>query len=494
MRVLAVDIGSSSVRAALVDRDGVIAPGSLSQLAVELAVEPGGRSTITLERIRALTEQAIDRTLASPPARDGIAAVGVSAFWHSLLVLDAAGRPLTDVLTWADTRSAADAADLATRLDAESVRQRTGCPLHPSYLPAKIRWLRRNQPDLFSRATRFVSLPQALTAAWLGADATSSSLASGSGLYDRQAGSWDRELLDLLEIAPEQLGAILPEPELLPPVAGDYADRWPALRGIHWRAPIGDGAAANVGAGCVRADRLTLTVGTSGAMRRCQPGEPVEPTPDGLWRYLLDRRHTVTGGALSEGGNIRAWLSDTLRLPNAEDCEIALRKRRPGEHGLTVLPFWSGERSPGWAGDATATIAGMQLHTTAEDILHACLEAIAYRFAAVYDALSVGGEQIVATGGALLASPAWQQIMADVLGVPLLVSSIGESSLRGAALLAWRDVLDEQDALTTLDPGGTVVRPRPEAHQQYRELRERQARLYSREMGSPAHGTRVAMK
>ena len=483
MRVLALDIGSSSVRAALVDRHGRIAPGSFSQLPVELDVEPGGRSVVGLDRIRMLVERAIDQSLASEPARDGVVAVGVSTFWHSLIALDAAGRPLTEVLTWADTRSAAEAADLRDRLDAEAIRQRTGCPLHPSYLPAKILWLRRHHPDLFARAARLVSCPQALTAVWLDSDATSVSMASGSGLLDRRAATWDAELLDLLGVAPEQLGAILPGPELLPPVTGDYAQRWPALRGVPWRAPVGDGAASNVGGGCVGAHCPALVVGTSRAMRRCQPGEPPAPVPDGLWRYLLDYQHSVTGGALSEGGNIYAWLDETLRLPPSAESDPALMTRAPGQHGLVVLPFWSGERSPGWAGDATATIAGMRLHTTALDILQACLEAVAYRFATVYDALASDNEEVVATGGALRASPAWQQIMADVLGVPLRVSPARESSLRGVALVAWRDAGGAPASLAGLDPGGSVVAPRPDAHQRHRELRNRQARLYEREVG-----------
>lgn len=484
MYVLALDIGSSSVRAGLVSADGRIAPDSLSQLAVALDVGAEGQAVVRLDDVRLLAEEAIDRALASATAQQGIVAVGVSTFWHSLVALDAAGQPLTEVLTWADTRSSAEAGHLAETLDAEAVRQRTGCPLHPSYLPAKILWLRRNHPDCLGRAARLVSCAQALTGTWLGSDATSVSMASGSGLLDREAVTWDAELLDVLAISPEQLGPILPAAELLPPVTGPYAERWPALRGVPWRAPIGDGAASNVGAGCVAADRLALMVGTSGALRRCQPGEPTRPVPAGLWRYLLDREHTVTGGALSEGGNIYAWLDDTLRLPPPAGAEAALRSRRPGQHGLTVLPFWSGERSPGWAGDATATMTGLRLHTTPLDILQACLEAIAYRFATVYDALATGEEEVIATGGGLRASAAWQQIMADVLGVPLRVSSVSESSLRGAALLAWRDAGGRPDALEGMDPAGVLVRPDGEAHRHYCELRDQQRELYTRMIGS----------
>jgi len=481
MYVLALDIGSSSVRVALIDRRGVIAPGTLQRADLSLETDRAGSSVVDLDRLRALAEQVIDAVLQTPEAQRGIDAVGVCTFWHSLVALDAAGQPLTDVLTWADTRSAPEAELLRSDLDAEAIRQRTGCPLHPSYLPAKILWLRRHQPDVLRNSHRLVSCAQALTSVWLGADDASVSIASGSGLFNRQSMSWDAEILNYLDIAPEMLGDITAAPELLPPIRSCYAARWPALRGVPWRAPIGDGAASNVGVGCVGADRLALTLGTSAAMRRCEPGEPNAPVPSGLWRYSLDPVHSLTGGALSEGGNVFAWLSATLRLPSHAEIEATLMKRAPGEHELTVLPFWAGERSIGWNGDATAAIHGMRMSTSALDIVQASLEAVAYRLATVYDALLIGDETVVATGGALLGSSAWQQIIADCLGVPLVVAPTEESSLRGTALLAWDDVSGE--ALTDNQPpaGSTLVEPRQSAHNAHRELRVRQQRLYERE-------------
>lgn len=485
MYVLALDIGSSSVRAALVDRSGSIAPDTLQRADLVLAADRDGASTVDLNRLRDLAEHVIDAALQTPEAQQGIAAVGVSTFWHSLVVLDRAGRPLTDVLTWADTRSAVEANLLRSALDAEEVRERTGCPLHPSYLPAKILWLRYHQADLLRNATRLVSAAQALTHVWLGADAASVSIASGSGLFNRRSLTWDEELLAHLDVSPNTLGEIAAEPELLPPVLASYAERWPMLRDVPWRAPIGDGAASNVGVGCVSADRLALTLGTSAAIRRCQTGEPDAPVSPGLWRYSLDRAHTLTGGALSEGGNVFGWLAATLQLPARDELETNLLERTPGEHGLTVLPFWAGERSLGWNGNATATIHGMRLSTSALDIVQASLEAVAYRLAAVYDALATEGETVVATGGALLSSPAWQQIIADSLGVPLVVADVEESSLRGAALLAWRDVCGAALTCDSSPVVGRLLEPRQSAHERHRELRARQQCLYERDRLPP---------
>jgi gluconokinase len=307
-------------------------------------------------------------------------------------------------------------------------------------------------------------------------------MASGSGLFNHATCDWDAELTGVLGVDPALLGAILPDPELLPPVTAEYATRWPALAGIPWRAPIGDGAASNVGSGCVEADLLALMVGTSGALRRCAPERSGgEPLPDGIWRYRLDRERDVTGGALSDGGSVYEWLRETIQLPDDDVLEQELTAREPGQHGMIVLPFWSGERSLGWVGDATAMIAGLKRHTTALDIFQASLEAVSYRFAAVYDAIRRGGATIVASGGGLRESPAWLQMMADVIGQPVMASPVQEASLRGAALVALRD----SGAIASLPRagGGTTYSPRQDRHQRYLEARRDQQTLYEREIG-----------
>lgn len=482
--VLALDAGSSSVRAALYDERGTPVTGTFCQVDTDLTVESGGVAIIDAEGMRHALEQSIDGALASDAARGlEIAVVGKTTFWHSLVALDASGQPLTPVLSWADTRSEPDANVLRERLDDDAVHQRTGCILHPSFLPAKLHWLRRAESEIFERASSFVSFAQYCTGIWLGTLASSVSMASGSGIFDNTSCDWDAELTELLGVYPDQLGAILDDPELLPPVQPTYAARWPALAGVPWRAPIGDGVASNIGAGCIGADRLALMVGTSGALRRCEPARLDERIPAGLWRYRLDRTHTVPGGALSNGGSVYAWLQETLRLPSEAECEADLARREPGQHGLVVLPLFAGERSLGWVGDATAMISGLKQHTTALDIFHASIEAVTYRFAALLEALSRGDETIVATGGGLRNSPAWLQMLADAFGRPIVSSAVEESSARGAALVALRDagIVD----LTHLRdaPLGTVYRPRPALHERHRDGIWRQQALYEREIG-----------
>jgi gluconokinase len=266
---------------------------------------------------------------------------------------------------------------LRHQLDGESVRLRTGCPIHPSYWPARLAWLRETAPDVWSRTTRWVSFGDLLYLRLFGELATSPSMASGTGLR-RLAGGWDGELLERLGVREEQLPREAAE---LHGLRSGPRRRWPQLAGAVWLCAAGDGALANLGSGCVDPSQRALTVGTSGALRAVTDQLP-RSLARGLWCYLLQPGRFLVGGSLSSGGNLYAWLLHTLRL-DEDGLEMRLRRRRPAGSGLAFLPLLAGERSLGFAPHATGAIAGLTQATTAEDILHAGLEAVALTFAGV---------------------------------------------------------------------------------------------------------------
>ncbi len=185
-QVLALDVGTSSVRADRFDASATES-GNPAKRHYVGETDP--------ERVVA----AVRETLDEAGGFSGVDAVGASCFGHSLLALDDAGRPLTAILGWRDTRSA-DAADwLAGRLDAAAVHARTGCYIHTSYWPAKLAWLAKVQPETFRAARRFVSFCDYLYLRLLGREVPSSlSMASGTGLFDLGARRWDEELLQTL--------------------------------------------------------------------------------------------------------------------------------------------------------------------------------------------------------------------------------------------------------------------------------------------------------
>jgi gluconokinase len=243
---------------------------------------------------------------------------------------------------------------------------------------------------------------------------------------------------------------------------------------------MGDGAANNIGSGCVDKSAAGLMVGTSGAMRLAWAGEPPDAVPDSLWCYRADHRRVVVGGALSDGGGLYGWLSGALKL-GADADDAALAAMEPDAHGLTLLPFWAGERSTGWSARARGAILGLTMNTSPAEIVRAAMEAVAYRFALIAKSLLpfAPEAEIRASGGALSASPTWTQILSDALGRPLQLAPAREASSRGAVLLALESlgVIEDIAALPTLAPGQTFT-PDQARHALYQEGLARQQRAY----------------
>jgi gluconokinase len=407
-----------------------------------------------------------------------VAAVAFSAFWHSFCGVGEAGRPTLPILHLLDTRSAGETPRVP------NTHANTGCVPHSSYWPAKLLWLERNRAAEFQATRRWLSFPEYLFEKLFGRARISTSMASGTGLWNQRENDYDAETLAALPLRRDQLAdpAAMDEPEreLLPA----YRDMWPAFDGIPWYPALGDGAANHIGSGCARPDQFSLMVGTTGAMRVLVPTID-DGIPAGLWCYRLDRRHLIMGGALSNGGDVYAWLKRTLTFP--KDVEARLEAATPGGHGLIVLPFLAGERSPYWRADLRGAIAGLSLATEPFDILHASLESISLRFREIYGVLAgrVGVPvEVIASGGALLRSPGWTQIMADTLGRPVTASTEQEPSSRGAALHALERLgaISELDALPASI--GASFSPRTQWGAVYDGLLADQHKLYEKLFGN----------
>jgi gluconokinase len=429
--VLALDVGTSSCRASLYDLQARPMPGRSAHIVYAPSVTSDGGAELEPEVLLEQVEKTVGQVLAGTPPR--LVAVAVSTFWHSLIGVDSGGRPITPVYLWLDARSRAQMEILRSRLDERAVHARTGCVLHWSYWPAKLSWLRATQPAVFQQVSRWMSFGELLLERFTGATGVSVSMASGTGLLNVHTCDWDDTVMSAVGLDRAHLNPILP----LEPIG--TSDRWPSLENVPWLPAIGDGACSNLGAGCSTPDRFALMVGTSGAERAAWTPQAEFTIPWGAWCYRIDERRAVIGGALNDGGSLLDWLRGALRLPEFEAAEAEVAAMEPDSHGLTVLPFWAGERNPGWADDARGAITGMRLHTRPVDILRASLEAVALRFAEIDNILHKtlpDAAEVVATGGALLHSKAWMQIIANALGRPVLASAEAEASSRGACLLA----------------------------------------------------------
>lgn len=484
--VLAIDAGTSSVRALVYDAEGREVTGREVHRPYTVATTPDGGVTADPNFLVELVGSCLDEVMPEVmEAHRSVAAVACDTFWHSLIGVDGSGRALTQVLTWADTRAAGAAVELRSRLDEAAVHRRTGCVLHASYWPAKLLWLQQSNPDLMTKVEYWMSFGEYLYLHLLGERRVSLSMASGTGLFDQNKCDWDEELLEVLPLHGTQLSPIADYSDALSGLQSPFATRWPGLSAVPWYLPLGDGACSNIGSGGYEEERAVLMVGTSGAIRVVRAIDRIE-IPSGLWAYRVDRRRFVEGGALSGGGNVFAWLTRTLNLPDLFAVEQQIARMAPDSHGLTVLPFLAGERSPDWNPDARAAFLGVSLDTTTSDLVQASLEGVSYRFGLVYDILKeavpgLGG--IIGSGAGLIHSPPWMQIMTDVLGEPITASAVSEATSRGAALLALEALGAIQGLASMPVPLGERFMPRAERTAIYRAAMKRQEALYRRLTG-----------
>ncbi len=463
--ILAIDVGTSSVRATL--------GGRQARRTYSIRTTPDGGGEVDAPFLAGLVGEVLDEVLAAAPGP--VRAVACCTFWHSVLGLDGE-EPVSPVYTWAETRPARFGAALRARLDPEAYHARTGAFVHPLFLPEKILWLK----DRGLRPRAWVSFGEFLYRRLFGRCPATVSMASGTGLLDVRRCAWDGPTLEAIGVRPEELGPLGDLKDALSGLRDPYVRRWPALRDVPWLPPVGDGACNNLGSGCTGPDRIAVMLGTSGAMRVCWETDRFE-IPPGVFCYRADRRRILLGGALNDGGNLAEWIRQGFRLGPPEEVERELAAMEPDAHGLTFLPFLAGERSPGWAADARGAITGLRLSTRPVEILRAAMEAVCYRFALVHEELVravPGVREVVASGGGFLGSPAWTRILADALGRPVTASAEPEASTRGVTLLALESlglVPRLEDIPAAL---GETVQPDPARHARYREAIARQRRLY----------------
>ena len=475
--LLSIDVGTSGVRAALFDERGGEVPGAQVRSRRSAAVSDFAEldPDHLVDELVKTVDELLTYHFHSAAQIDFIA---ISAFWHSLIGIDAAGIPTTPVLTWADTRAAEFANQLRYDFDESAIHARTGCRFHPSYWTAKLHWLRSEENEKFGSTQCWLGFAEYLCLRLFGENSTSISMASATGLFNQRDCDWDWDFVEQLGISPDTLPVIKTQPNAR--LSDEFALRWPALAEARLVSVIGDGAANNIGAGCSTKDKIALMVGTSGAMRVVFQGEPPTDLAPALWSYRACRRRVVVGGALSDGGGLVQWINESLNFAGDRQHEIAALS--PDSHGLTVLPFWSGERSTRWAASARGGLFGLRQQTTPVEIARAVLESIAYRFALITRALDAvaPNASIAASGNALRSSPAWLQIIADVLGRPLLLGGTAEASSRGAALLALEAVGKianiEEDTFAV----DQVFEPDLTRHARYAQGLARQEELYQR--------------
>ncbi len=383
-----------------------------------------------------------------------VARIGISCAMHSLLAVSDDGTPLTAVLTWADLRAQPDAEAIWASPDGRQLYECTGVPIHSMAPLAKLLWLRRAQPDIFSRAARFVGLKEWIWYRWFGEWKVDVSIASAMGLYNLRERRWDAQALSLAHIDASRL------PELAP-TTYYRADTLPAEikavgvdEGCAMSLGSSDGVLANLGVHVTDGRRLVLTIGTSMAVRVGSQSIQTDAATRTFCYVVNEEQQLYTLGAPSNnGGTVLEWIyhhsadkstpsdsgaGNAGEAPASFESAMSSAGEAPAPDGLYVLPYLDGERAPFWSTSASGGIVGLRSEHTARDLLRAAAEGVLFNarwIAEPFLSAESGPEAIIASGGGLK-NPWMRQLAADIFGLPVYTVATIEASARGAATLA----------------------------------------------------------
>src|SRR4051794_41015200 len=478
--IVGVDVGTTGVKAA--------------------AFAPGGSWRRVAIREYALLHPAPDQEVQDPAAMAAAAeealaecvattngahvlAISLSTAMHGLLGLDAALRPLTPLITWADARAREQARSLRRSGQAAELHARTGVPVHPMSPLTKLMWFAQHEPQTLAAARWWVGLKAYLIASLTGTLATELSSASATGLLDLDARAWDPEAIALAGVATEQLPEILPTTATLP-LAPAVAGRVGLPAGTPVVTGAADGPLGNLGTGALAPGVACLSLGTSGALRIAVDAPRVDPA-GALFCYALTDAIWILGGAISNGGAIVRWAGRALApdvQAGAEDPDGAVLDLAasvpPGSDGLVMLPYVLAERAPLWDPDVPGAYLGVRREHGRAHFVRAAIEGVCLQLRAILGVIDAiePVTAVQATGGALR-SPLWREILAAMFDRPLRVAGEAEGTALGAAALGLVGIgraASPVDAVAALSGPGTEPPPveyTPELVATYERLR-----------------------
>lgn len=444
---IGVDVGTTGVRAIAYDIKGNNIATSEAFYPL-LTPHPDWAEENPLQIFESL-EKVVGETAAALRYKNvSLGGIALSTVMHSFAPLDGEHQPLTDMQTWADSRSAAIVREM--KKDETMCRKfyhRTGCPVHACYPLAKVLWLKQNLPDMWQRMEYVGSLKdyifQGLTGEWV----IDHSTASSSGMYNEEQMDWDEEILAYAGLEKKQLPPVV-STTYQGALAAKAAEAMHLTQGLPVVIGATDGVLVNVGIGAVKPGQLSATIGTSGALRMLT-SRPRTDEKMRTWCYNLTDDMWVAGGAINNGGMILRWVRDKIchytkaHLENldVDGYDLMTMKAqhiRPGSEGLIMLPCFTGERAPYWNSELRGMFFGLSLNHSRSHMIRAAMEGICYSMNSVLAALKEFGEiEDIRISGSFTKSNLWIQILADVLNQELTLPDNSEGAAFGAAVLGF---------------------------------------------------------
>lgn len=478
--LLGIDLGTSSVKAALVSEAGSMLSRGSAEYAI-LRPQTGHSEQEPEAWWRAVCDAVHSALGAVEPAVE-VAAVGLSGQMHGTVLLGDGGEPLSPAIIWPDQRSAAQVEEIAQALGLEKLTELTGSPVATGFQAATLLWLKQERPELWQKIGKVLLPKDYIRWRLTGQFATDPSDGSGTLLLDVRRRDWAPELLSLLELDCAQLPGVQPARAAAGALRAEAAAELGLEAGIPVVTGAADTACSALGAGAIDPGLLLLTLSSGGQL--LQPIGEVCVDIKGRIHTFCSALEPVDGpgwyqmGAILSAGLALSWLRNEVFAVGGEDAYERMSawasESPPGAHGLLFLPYLAGERTPHMDPHARGMFLGLTAQHGRGHLVRAVMEGVTL---ACYDAYGVLAELGASPEGIILAgggarSAEWRQIVADVFGLPVHPLAVAEQSALGAAILAGAGAgwFDAREAARTWATHGETVAPNPDLQRGYGEL------------------------
>jgi xylulokinase len=490
MSYLGLDVGTSGCKAVVFDERGE--QRALSYREYPVRHSQGSWAELDAEQVSAACK-AVVAEAAAAVAGDPVQALAISSQGEAFTPVDAAGRMLAPAMVSSDSRAAALAESWTAAFGAERLYRITGHTPHPMHTLFKLLWTRDHRRDAWERARRFLCFEDLVQAQFGLEPHMSWPLAGRTLLFDVSSHTWSPEILEAVGLEPSRLAKPVPSGTCVGTLDARTAAAWGLLGGVMIVAGGHDQMCAALGAGVVAAGQAAYATGTTECITVLFP-QPIfngELRASNLCTYdtVLSGKYGTVAFCLT-GGNILQWFRDQFgaaeRAAAAETGQNAyqlLLEQVPDEpSGLLVLPYFAPGGTPYFDMTTPGVVYGLRLSTSRGEFLRALLEGVLMEMRVNTEILARSGvaiREFRASGGGTR-SARWNQLKADVLGVPITTISTAEAGCCGAALLAAAARLGatvEQLAAAWVRPRATFE-PDAARHARYREQFARYQRLY----------------
>jgi len=462
MNILALEVSTSSAKTAIYStKKGIVASNNKSFESDIALQDPENIYNTVIEcayRMINVNKYKID-------------IVGLSSTWHSFLLLDKNRKPISKIRTWADTTSSTTVRKIREKNDINKwTYKKTGCPVHSIYPLWKWKSMIEESKIDPNDNIYISSKPEYIFERLTGEVGVSKSVASGTGLMNIHNLNWDPDILEYANIKKEQLSP-LKKFDYTSTLKKSEAKKLGIKHGVPVVITGPDGALNQIGSGALKNKIMTLSVGTSGALRMIAD-KPLIPEEPSTWCYYVGDGKRLAGAATSGAGNCIEWFRDNIDKNNLSLNKLSKKAKNINKLKAPIfLPFLYGERCPGWLDERKGGFFNLDGKHGIGHLYYSILEGILFNLYQSYEILvSVDEEpnEIKISGG-IINSDYWLKMAANIFKRDITISKVKDASIMGAIAICLK-ITGEIDSIEQFKPDdGIIIHSDKKAEKKYKK-------------------------